>query len=76
MPRKKRLADGFPARLRQARKQKGLTLQQTADAIGLGTRAAVSSMERTTPAGLKGVEDLAAALGVRPAWLAYGDGEP
>ena len=73
MPRKKRLADGFPKRLREARSKAGKTLQQVADESGLSGRAVISAMEqRAAPLTLKTIEDVATSLGVDPRWLAYG----
>lgn len=67
----------FPSRLRLAREKKGLTAEQLAHAVGLKTRASISKMETGAQSvSLELTEKLADALGVRPAWLAYGDGEP
>jgi len=73
--RKKPLHLGLPARLRDVRAERGLSLRQLAIDAGVGP---------STPHQIEGkpgrqvsteiVEKLAGALGVSPAWLAYGLG--
>lgn len=63
---------GFPARLRELRQQHGLSQGALAERIGK-TAQTVSLLESGKQrADLDIVEALAAAIGVEPAWLAYG----
>lgn len=65
----------FRDRLRSARQARALTQEQLARAIGLDGRSSISHLERGKQSvSIEACEDLARALGVRPAWLAYGEG--
>lgn len=64
--------DGFPARLRQAREDKRLTLAALGEKCGISAQVlSLYELGRRDPE--RGtVETIAAALGVSAAWLAYG----
>ena len=64
---------GVAARLREARQARGLSVRVLATAAGV-SHTAVGNVERGTMPGLDTAEALAVALGVSPAWLAYGLG--
>ena len=64
---------GVALRLRQTRMHHGLSVLALATAAGL-SHTAVGNVERGTMPGLDTAEALAVALGVSPAWLAYGLG--
>ena len=64
---------GFPARLKKARRDAGLSLTELGDRAGVGSAKTASALERgvNTPR-LSTIVRLAVVLGVRPGWLAYG----
>lgn len=64
---------GVAARLREARQARGLSVRVLATAAGV-SHTAVGNVESGTMPGLDTAEALAVALGVSPAWLAYGLG--
>lgn len=64
---------GVAARLRDARQARGLSVRVLATAAGV-SHTAVGNVEQGTMPGLDTAEALAIALGVSPAWLAYGLG--
>ena len=72
-PTDKLLALGVAARLREARQARGLSVRILAAAAGV-SHTAVGNVEQGTMPGLDTAEALAIALGVSPAWLAYGLG--
>lgn len=75
-PMRQYLSAKFGERLRQARVAAGLGQEELANRLGV-KRQAISTWEngkRHPP--MTDVEDIAKAVSVRPAWLAYGDGEP
>lgn len=66
----------FGQRLKQAREAKGMSQGALALAADLGGRQDINQLEtRGDPLLLGKIEALAAALGVSPAWLAFGDEE-
>ena len=65
--------EGVASRLRQTRIARGLSALAVATAAGV-SHTAVGNVERGTMPGLDTAEALAVALGVSPAWLAYGLG--
>ena len=66
-------SEGVASRVRQMRIARGLSVLAVATAAGL-SHTAVGNVERGTMPGLDTAEALAVALGVSPAWLAYGLG--
>jgi transcriptional regulator with XRE-family HTH domain len=64
---------GLGDRLAEARAAAGLSFQKLADASGVGN-SQIFSIEKGMPAGVAIIEKLAHALGISPAWLAYGIG--
>lgn len=64
---------GLAARLRQVRDELGLTLAEVGKYAG-SSAAAVLGVERRTLPTIATLENLATALGVSPAWLAFGTG--
>lgn len=73
--RTKELGPGVGKRLRQAREASDLTVRGLADRAQLSyvTVQRISTGEGGN-AGIGTLLDLARALGVRPCWLAYGEG--
>lgn len=71
------LSAGFPERLEQARTTAGMSMEGLAQEIGYSGRSSIQNLEagNRTP-DLPLAERIAQVLGVRPGWLAYGDGEP
>ncbi len=64
---------GFPARLKKARRDAGLSLTELGDCAGVGSAKTASALERGVNAPrLSTISRLAVVLGVRPGWLAYG----
>lgn len=68
-------SDKLGERLFEARQAAGLSMRQLAQKAGVG-EATISDIEkaRQMPAADM-VERLARALGIRPCWLAFGDGQ-
>ena len=66
--------EGVASRLRQTRTAHGLNLRALARAAGLTHTAVRSTETGTSMPSIATVEALAVALGVSPAWLAYGLG--
>jgi transcriptional regulator with XRE-family HTH domain len=64
---------GLAARLRQLRDELGLSLAEVGKYAG-SSGAAVLAVERGTLPTIASLENLATALGVSPAWLAFGLG--
>lgn len=64
---------GLRDRLRDAAEQRGLSLREVARRADAGEGVAVAVARGTMPS-LSTLEDLARALGVSPAWLAFGEG--
>jgi len=64
--------DTFGQRLKLARLQRGLTQPQLAKAAGL-KQPNISKLERESTMATTGMARLAAALGVSPRWLEFGD---
>ena len=63
-------------RLREARKAAGLTLRELAKEAGFANHQTVNNIERGTQrASVDQIESLARALGISPAWLAFGTKE-
>ena len=65
--------EGLASRLRQSREADRLTLSTVGQRAG-SSAAAVRSIENGVMPTLDTVEDLAKALGLSPAWLAFGIG--
>lgn len=67
---------GLPARLRKARKQSGLSRAALGHKVGRDAEVAayVETGQRLPTVGT--IARLASGLGISPAWLAYGLGEP
>ena len=63
---------GLAARLRQVRDELGLSLADVGKHAG-SSGAAVLAVERKTLPTIASLENLATALGVSPAWLAFGE---
>jgi len=62
-------------RLREARKAVGLTLRELAERASFANYQTVDNIERGQQrASIEQIERLSAALGVSPAWLAFGEG--
>ena len=71
------LAAQIARRLSEKREAQGLTLRELADRSGVShSSIALIEANRGGRSGIDSVDALARALGVRPAWLAYGDGAP
>lgn len=71
------LAPGVARRLKAQREERGLSQRELGERSGVSHRTiGLIEMNRGGAAGIDTIEALARALGVRPAWLAYGDGEP
>ena len=66
--------EGVASRLRETRTARGLTMRALARAAGLTDTAVRSTETGTSMPSIATVEALAVALGVSPAWLAYGLG--
>lgn len=64
---------GFVARLKDARSLRGATLRELAQSAGI-VEGTIRAMDRGTMPQIDTLESLAKALGVSPAWLAYGEG--
>ena len=63
-------------RLREARKAAGLTLRELAERAGIANYQTIDNIERARQrASVDQIECLARALGVSPAWLAFGTKE-
>ena len=63
-------------RLREARKAASLTLRELAERAGIANYQTVDNIERARQrASVDQIESLARALGVSPAWLAFGTKE-
>lgn len=71
------LSLGFSQRLKETRLASKLTMAELAAAVGYQGKQMIGHLEsgRNAPT-IAICEELAAALNVRPAWLAYGDGDP
>lgn len=67
---KRPLHEGFPKRLRWLRKKAGLTQSALAQMVKWGSTSLLEAGSQKPS--IETVEKLAAALGVSPAWLAYG----
>jgi transcriptional regulator with XRE-family HTH domain len=64
----------FGRRIKEAREARGLTQKALALSIGLKSKQDINQLEsRSDPRLLGKIEALASALGVSPAWLAFGD---
>ena len=60
-------------RLREARKAAGLTLRELAERAGIANYQTIDNIERGKQrASVDQIESLAHALGISPAWLAFG----
>ena len=60
-------------RLREARKAAGLTLRELAERAGIVNYQTIDNIERGKQrASVDQIESLAHALGISPAWLAFG----
>ena len=66
--------EGVASRLRETRTARGLTMRALARAAGLTDTAVRSTETGTSMPSIATVEALAVALGVSPAWLAFGEG--
>ena len=64
---------GFAARLKEARSLRDVTVRELGRASGV-VEGTVRAMERGTMPQVDTVEAVAKALGVSPAWLAFGEG--
>jgi transcriptional regulator with XRE-family HTH domain len=64
---------GFADRLREARSLRDVTMRELGRASGV-IEGTVRAMERGTMPQVDTVEAVAKALGVSPAWLAFGEG--
>ena len=63
-------------RLREARKTAGLTLRELAERAGITNYQTIDNIERARQrASVDQIESLARALGISPAWLAFGTKE-
>ena len=76
-PRKHRTqtmpASDVGKRLREARKAAGLTLRELAERAGIANYQTIDNIERGKQrASVDQIESLAHALGISPAWLAFG----
>lgn len=61
-------------RLREARKAAGLTLRELCESAGFTNYQTIDNIERGGQrASIDQIERLSAALGVSPAWLAFGE---
>lgn len=71
------LSLSFRQRLRETRLASNLTLDELAAAVGYRGKQMIGHLEsgRNAPT-IAICEELAGALNVRAAWLAYGDGDP
>lgn len=67
-------SNGFAARLARGRAHLGLTFRALGDAAGLSHTAVQLLENGARDPSLGTVERLATALGVAPAWLAFGVG--
>lgn len=65
--------DGMGGRLADARTERGLTKAALARQVGLSP-STVADIEKGAQTGVDILESLAKALGVSPAWLAFGEG--
>lgn len=65
--------EGLAERLRQVRQDHGLSLAEVGRRAG-SSAAAVKALESGTVPTIATAEQVAKALGVSPAWLAYGEG--
>lgn len=70
------LKDTFGHRLRIARADVGISQRELGIRVGVSVQA-VSQWEadRAEPLKLRVIGEIACVLGVRPSWLAFGDGE-
>lgn len=78
MPKRtQKIATELAARLQARREAADLNVRDLGKKAGV-SHATISRIERNLggSAGLDSVDAIARALGVRAAWLAYGDGEP
>jgi transcriptional regulator with XRE-family HTH domain len=75
MGKRKNLADGFPTRLRELRKHRGLSQSQLADLADLSQPTIAGYESKLRRPDIKTLETIAACLGAAPCWLAYGIGE-
>ena len=66
-------ADGMGERLAALRTERGLTKAALARLVGLSP-STVADIEKGAQTGVDVLESLAKALGVSPAWLAFGEG--
>jgi transcriptional regulator with XRE-family HTH domain len=66
--------EGVASRLRETRTARGLTMRALARAAGLTDTAVRSTETGASMPSIATVESFAVALGVSPAWLAYGLG--
>ena len=64
---------GFAARLSEARRERGLSMRAVDKRAGISP-GSTRSLEAGTMPSLDTLELIAKALGVSPAWLAYGEG--
>ena len=68
--------DGIGDRIKAIRKEKGLTQQKFADALGLKRNTVGGyEIETVTPSD-RTIQDICAAFGVNELWLRTGSGEP
>ena len=65
---------GLPDRLRRARRKNDLGMSAASLTSGMSTGTAFLIERRQTLPRIDTIERFAAALGVSPSWLAYGDG--
>lgn len=69
-------ASGIGYRLREARLVARLTLRELAERAGIANYQTIDNIERARQrASVDQIESLARALGVSPAWLAFGTEE-
>ena len=64
---------GFAGRLKEARSLRDVTVRELGRASGI-VEGTIRAMERGTMPQVDTVEAVAKALGVSPAWLAFGEG--
>ena len=63
----------LPQRLRESRMSKGLSLRRAAEAAGVSHQMWSNAENGRNAPKVDGLERMAVALGVPPAWLAYGE---
>ena len=77
MRRTKELGPGLGKRLRQARDNAGLTVRELADRANTSVQTIQNLSDGLGGnSGIGLIADIARALAVSPAWLAYGMGKP